>query len=298
MDQPQVPPSLSLFLPNQPLTHAVNRDRYDRQAFIKEIEKVTGRRVIVYMSSLNHSDSAILREDIAPFNEIIASIDKDSDVDFIIQSPGGDPNAAEIIVHTLLSRTKHLRVVVPQAAKSAATLVSLAADEIVMSNTSELGPIDPQVTIPTSFGLAFRPAQAFLNGLEMIKKEHANGQALNPAYYPFLKGVDAALIDYCLKSIEHSKRLAVKWLSRSMHKGNLKEAQRIAEELINIEKYPNHGQVIDHFDAKSIGLKVVYKPYGDELWQAWWRLYVNYIVMMREREVVKIFESSDASVML
>ncbi|WP_028776203.1 SDH family Clp fold serine proteinase [Shimazuella kribbensis] len=291
-------PSMSHLPPNQPLYHAVHRDRYIRQTLIKEVEKVTGRPLIVYIANFNHPESAITREDIAPFSEMVTALDKDSDVDLMIQSPGGDPNAAEIIVHTLLAKTKHLRVVVPQAAKSAATLVSLAADEILMSNTSELGPIDPQVTIPTAFGLAFRPAQAFLNGLEMIKKEHAGGQALNPAYYPFLKGVDAALIDYCLKSIEHSKRLAVKWLSRSMFKGQINEAKRIAEELINIEKYPNHGQVINYQDARKIGLNVVYKADHDPLWQAMWQLYINYMIMMREKESVKIYESTYSSIMI
>lgn len=286
----------SLF--SQPLYHAVNRDRYERQSLIAKIESLTNRRLIVYVSNLNHPESSIFREDIAPFHELMVNLEPDSNVDFLIQSPGGDPNAAEIIVHTLLSKTKHLRVVVPQAAKSAATLISLAADEILMSDTSELGPIDPQITIPTAFGYVFRPAQAFLNGLELIKREHSDGQPLNPAYYPFLKGVDAALIDYCYKSIEHSKRLAVKWLSRSMCKKNKREAKRIAEELINIEKYPNHGQVINYQDAQRIGLNVVYMPYTDPIWRALWSLYLHYVVAMRERMYVKMFESRDCSIVL
>lgn len=298
MVQGQTPNFSSQQFQNQPLYHAVHRDRYERQALIREIEKVTGRRLIVYVSNLNHHDSSITRDDIAPFYELVAGLDRDSDVDLMIQSPGGDPNAAEIIVHTLFSRTKHLRVVVPQAAKSAATLVTLAADEILMSDTSELGPIDPQITIPTSYGLAFRPAQAFLNGLEMIKKEHSDGQALNPAYFPFLKGVDAALIDYCYKSIEHSKRLAVKWLTRAMYKNQPNEAARIAEELINIDKYPNHGQVIHYQDGLRIGLKITYKSFDDPIWRSFWRLYVNYIVAMKEQATVKVFENSHSSVMM
>jgi hypothetical protein len=282
-----------LNLPKQtPLYHAVHRDRFDRQALIREIEKLTGRRILVYIANLNHPDSAITREDIPPFNELVAALEPDCNVDLIIESPGGDPNAAETLVHTLLSKTKHLRVVVPQAAKSAATLISLAADEILMSDTSELGPIDPQISIPTTFGYQYRPAQAFLNGLELIKKEHANGQPLNPAYLPFLQGVDAALIDFCYKSIEHSKRLAVKWLCRSMYKNDPKAAKRIAQELINIEKYPNHGSVINHVEAKAMGLNVVFKPFHDEVWQAMWRLYTKYLVYMREKAGVKIFESS------
>jgi hypothetical protein len=132
----------------------------------------------------------------------------------------------------------------------------------------------------------------------MIKREHANGQPLNAAYLPFLQGVDAALIDFCYKSIEHSKRLAAKWLSRSMYRGDTKgTAQKIAEHLINIDKYPNHGSVINFAEARAIGLNVVYKPFNDPVWQAIWRLYARYLVYMREKTAVKIFENSDSSVM-
>ncbi|WP_124728176.1 SDH family Clp fold serine proteinase [Staphylospora marina] len=291
--------SFKMPMPNQtPLYHAIHRDRYERQEFIREMEKATGRRILVYIANLSHPESAILREDIAPFCEIVASLDENSDVDLLLESPGGDPNAAETLVHTLLSRTRHLRVVVPQAAKSAATLISLAADEIMMSDTSELGPIDPQVSIPTTFGYQYRPAQAFLNGLELIKREHAGGQPLNPAYLPFLQGVDAALIDFCHKSIEHSKRLAVKWLSRSMFKNDVRAARKVAEQLSNIEKYPNHGTVIDHQEATRLGLKIHYRSFADPLWQAYWRLYTKYLVMMREKAGIKIFESSTSSIMI
>lgn len=286
-------------LPNQtPLFHSINRDRYERQAFIREIEQATGRRLIVYISNLSHHQNAITREDIAPFSELVGSLEHGSDVDFMIQSPGGDPNAAETIVNTLLSKTRHLRIIVPQAAKSAATMISLAADEILMSDTSELGPIDPQIPLMTAYGPTMRPAQAFLNGLDRIKDEHLQQGRLNPAYMPFLQGVDAALIDFCHKSIAHSKRLALKWAGRSMFKDDETGARRVAEELTDIEKYPNHGAVINYQEAIELGLNARYLPYSDPIWQAMWRLYVRYQVEMREKALVKVFESSSASVLI
>lgn len=279
-----------------PLFHSVNRDRYERQELIRSIESFTGRRLLVYISNLNHPQNSITREDIAPYSELVGSLNQGDSVDLIIQSPGGDPNAAETIVNSLLSKAGNLRVIVPQAAKSAATMMCLAADEILMSDTSELGPIDPQIPISTAYGYVYRPAQAFLNGLKYIEDAHTGQSALNPAYYPFLQGVDAALIDYCYKSIEHSKKLAVKWLTRSMCSGDTACANRIAESLVNIEEYPNHGSVINYSEAKTLGLNVVYASYDDELWQHLWRLYIRYIVEIREKEWVKVFESSSTSV--
>ncbi len=284
-------------LPKQtPLFHAVNRDRYERQDFIRQIESYTGRRLIIYISNLNHPQSSITREDIAPFSELVGSLKDGDNVDLMIQSPGGDPNAAETIINALSCKVGNLRIIVPQAAKSAATMMCLAADEILMSDTSELGPIDPQIPISTAYGFVYRPAQSFLNGLKYIEDQHQGQSSLNPAYYPFLQGVDAALIDWCFKSIEHSKKLAIKWLSRSMCSGDSAKAASIAESLVNIEEYPNHGSVINFKEAESLGLNVCYKPYDDELWQLLWRLYIRYTVEIREKEWVKIFESNNTSV--
>ncbi len=109
----------------------------------------------------------------------------------MIQSLGWDPNAAEMLINTLLSKAKHIRIIVPHAAKSAATMISLAADEILMSDTSELGPIDPQVPIIKPFVYVYRPAFALLNTLKIIK----DGRPLNSAYVTVLQGVDVALIE-------------------------------------------------------------------------------------------------------
>jgi len=288
---------MTIDLPRQtPLFHAVNRDRYERQGLIKGIEEVTGRRLIIYIANLSHQQSAITNEDIAPFYELVTTLEKDCDVDFMLQSPGGDPNAAEMLINALLSKARHIRMIIPQAAKSAATMISLAADEIVMSDTSELGPIDPQIPMLTPFGIVYRPAFGFLNTLEIIKNEHANGDPLNSAYFPVLQGVDAALIDACHKAIKQSKDLAKKWLLRSQCADNPEAAEYIAEQLTNVDKYPSHGQVINYAEAITLGLKVTYLGDSDDIWRAMWRLYVRYITKMREAGLVKMFENNLASV--
>lgn len=281
-----------------PLFHSVNRDRYDRQEIIRQIESYTGRRLLVYIANLNHPQSSITRDDIAPFTELVATLNPGDNVDLMIQSPGGDPDAAENIINALISKAGHIRMIIPQAAKSAATMMSLAADEILMSDTSELGPIDPQIPISTAYGYVYRPAQAFINGLKYIEDQHIGQASLNPAYFPFLQGVDAALIDWCFKSIEHSKKLAIKWLNRSMCSGDSDKAKAIAESLVNIEEYPSHGSVINFKEAEQLGLNVVYASYEDEQWQRLWRLFIRYTVEIREKEWVKVFESGYTSVTL
>ena len=71
------------------------------------------------------------------------------DLDVLLHTPGGDIDAAEkliTLVHTTVGAGQ-MRIVVPDFAKSAGTLMALGANKIVMSDTSELGPIDPQIAL-------------------------------------------------------------------------------------------------------------------------------------------------------
>ena len=74
------------------------------------------------------------------------------ELDLILHSPGGSLEAAEQIVTYLRSKYDNIRAIVPQNAMSAATMIACACDEIMMGKHSALGPIDPQITVPTQVG--------------------------------------------------------------------------------------------------------------------------------------------------
>jgi hypothetical protein len=76
--------------------------------------------------------------------QCLASCPADA-LDLVICSPGGDINAAYVIVRQLRRRFgKDLTCYVPWYAKSAATLICLPMDELVMGDLGELGPLDLQ----------------------------------------------------------------------------------------------------------------------------------------------------------
>jgi hypothetical protein len=156
-----------------PLFEALNQPRYHRQQIIREVEALTGRRFIAYWSNVLHVNSSINAFDVTPFQDLILDCPHDSDIDLLLQTPGGDIDAAEKLVYMLRERAKGMRVIVTDRAKSAGTLIALAADSILMSATSELGPIDPQVTITQPDGKQLtRPAQSYLDGLEERSPVH------------------------------------------------------------------------------------------------------------------------------
>lgn len=290
-------------LPQQtPLYHALQKERYARQELLQDIERETRRDLIVYIANLQHLGGAIDRNDIMAFGDLLeGKTGANTDLDLLLQSPGGDIDVAEKIVYMCRDRSRSFRVIVAESAKSAATLIALAADEIIMGYTSELGPIDPQITVDiTPEGMPdSRPAHSFLDGLEAIRQEveEAKGK-LSPVYFPLLQQLDPALIDFCKKAISRSRQFAEKWLKKSQCKDNPEKAKEIAEKLSDPKRYLLHGTVIDHKEALDLGLCVKYLAPDDHLWQAIWRLYCAYEMDMRHAKLAKIFESANVSLPL
>lgn len=67
------------------------------------------------------------------------------ELDVILETPGGHIESAYKIVKLLRKHAKRVNIVVPNYAKSAGTLISLAGETLVMATTSELGPLDVQI---------------------------------------------------------------------------------------------------------------------------------------------------------
>jgi hypothetical protein len=288
---------MSINIPSQtPLFYAIQKDRYYRQNLINDIESTTNRKLISYIASFDHPGGSIEKTDVLGFGDLLHGM-KSEDVDLLLNSPGGDIDVAEKLVYMCWSRASSVRVIVPESAKSAATLIALAANRVVMSDTSELGPIDPQIVIATPSGEPIiRPASSFLDGLDDIKAEAAKTGSLSPAYFPLLAQLDPALIDFCRKAITRSQRFAQKWLLKTQCQGHPTKAKKIAKSLVSTKRYLSHGTVIDHNEAESIGLAVEYLAPDDALWQAIWRLYCAYEVDIRKDSLAKIFESAAVSI--
>jgi ClpP class serine protease len=111
--------------------------------------------------------------DINDSEEVLRAIkltDPDTAIDFIIHTPGGLVLAAGQIAHALRRHRAKVTVFVPHYAMSGGTLISLAANEIVMDPNAVLGPVDPQ--------LGEAPAASILSVIERKKPEHIEDKTL------------------------------------------------------------------------------------------------------------------------
>ncbi len=127
-----------------PLYQAIHAARYQRQALIREIEVLSGNKLICYIAGIS---APVDREDVVCFVDLLHNITCGQNVDLMLHTGGGDIDAAEKLMAMIRKKvsTGQVRVIVPDYAKSAGTLMALGADRIIMSDSSELGPIDPQV---------------------------------------------------------------------------------------------------------------------------------------------------------
>ena len=70
-----------------------------------------------------------------------------SEMDVLIESPGGMPDPAFQIANLIRGHAKQVTVVVPRWSKSAATLIAVSMDEIILSRLGEMGPLDTHVPV-------------------------------------------------------------------------------------------------------------------------------------------------------
>jgi hypothetical protein len=180
-------------------------------------------------------------------------------LDLVLHSPGGSAEAAETVVDYLRQRFDNIRVFVPVAAMSAATMVALAADDIVMGQHSQLGPIDPQFIISTPEGPRSAPAKAILNQFEMAKAQCSSNTANLAAWVPILRSYAPGLLTQCENSRELAVRMVSGWLTRYMFANDADgptKAETIAQWFANYDEFQSHGRKVGLDAASHIGLKV------------------------------------------
>lgn len=199
-------------------------------------------------------------------------------ISLVINSPGGYAESAYKIARLFRQNCKKFRVVVPKYAKSAATLLSLGADEIIMGKHAELGPLDAQIdgmerekTVSALDEIqALERLRAF--ALESIdeammlivqrsgkKIETALPQALHfvsEMMRPLLEQVDVIEYTQMSRVLKVAEEYAVRLLEKNHSQY---DAEIIARHLV--EYYPEHGFFIDADEAKNISLPIT-KPTG------------------------------------
>ena len=229
-----------------------------RQDLLRRIERKTGRPVIVYAANLNVSNipNSLDHTDLTPFSDLTRTINGDS-LDVLIHSPGGLAEAAERIVHLLRARFKSVRFIIPHTAFSAATMLAASADELVLDDTSALGPIDPQIQFrdPQTGQATIVPTQAILEGFDNAKNDIKADPEVLGVYLPLLSKLDLALFEICKNANKLAESLVTEWLKTYLLKDEADPAARakeVTEYLSSHKDRLSHGRPITLGTIKDV----------------------------------------------
>ena len=269
-----------------------------RLSLIRNIEKETSRPLVVYAAAIagKHPMAPIQIDvtDKTAFSDLVDGIPGES-LDVLLHSSGGSAEAVEQIVNLLRARFKELRFIVPHTATSAATLMVLAGDTVLMDDRSTLGPIDPQIIIPIPNGQIKIPAHSYVQGFERAQKAIEQQSEIAPAYLPLLNKYEMYLLEVCDNAVNLSVSLAKEWLRTYMLKDNPnadKLASEIASELSDLSKFLSHQRPIGIKKAKEIGLNVTDMAELPKLRELVWDLYCTIELHFGKSDAVKLFENS------
>lgn len=274
----------------------------ERKAQLRRIAEIRQRDVLVYAADLAKSGApiSIIYGDLLPISDQLANLSGHS-IDLILESPGGSGEVAEDIIRLVRSKYEDLAVIIPGYAKSAATLMAMAADEILMGPTSAVGPIDAQLFWQ---GKVFS-ADALLEGMEKIKREVVQTGTLNKAYIPILQNISPGELQSAENALEFAKKLVTHWLATYKFKKWVthsstgqgvtndereKRAEEIAGQLCDHGRWLTHGRSIKKEDLEAMRLKVTDYTLSQDLDDAI-RRYYTLLQMSFATNIYKVVET-------
>lgn len=219
------------------LIHETVRHRY-----LKELHHFTQRNVIIYYSGWLQfvgrapiQGLAITDHDVNGFMSACNGVDHSKGLDLLLHTPGGETAATQAIVAYLHQMFTDVRVIVPQLAMSAGTMIACSAKSIVMGKQSSLGPIDPQIG-----GL---PAHGIIEEFQQAQRDIKQDPSWAMVWQPILAKYPPTLIGECKKAIALSEQLVCQWLENGMLNNESDRKQR-AKEIV--QKLGDHAITLRH----------------------------------------------------
>jgi len=268
--------------------------RAQRKALIEKLQIARKNRLLLtYITSTRANHEIQIADD--AFRLIYDHLEAGREqakngVDLFIHSNGGSGTVPWRVVSLIRQYSKHFAVLVPHHAFSAATLIALGADEIVMHKMGCLGPIDPSVANifnpphPSSPGqfapISVEDVTAFF---KFVKDEVGinHEDELVQALIALTEKIHPLAIGNVQRSHNQSRLLARKLLRLHMTKSQEHDIEQLIDNLKSNLFF--HGHPINRVEAeKDLGLKVVVP--SEDVEALMWDLYLQYEKDLRIRE--------------
>ncbi len=248
-------------MPKKPIAITSARDRQvakppilmeRTQPVLERLSAALGEPVFTYWNS---TKGAICQNDVAGLYALVRDTGPLERLSLFIKSDGGSGQAALRMVNLLRRYVKHLTVLAPLECQSAATMLALGADRIIMGPLAHLSAVDTSLTHDLS-PIDRDNDRVSVSNDELLRvirlwTEQAKDSTTNPyqALFPYVHPLVIGAVD---RSSALSTRICEEILSYHME-----DADR-AREISNIlnSGYPSHNYPITLREASRIGLNV------------------------------------------
>lgn len=231
-----------------------------RKSLYRNLEEKRGFPLIVYATSQRGGAGGGMASDV--IDQVIDQIEKlpanTDELDFLIESTGGDALVSWRIISLLRNVVKKINILVPHSAFSAATLLALGGDKIIMGKYGCLGPIDPQITVTKKDGstqqFAYEDILAFIN---FAKSDVGltEQQYTESAFKILCETVEPSTLGFSNRSSKLSLSIAEKLLQSHMVSAEDKARAKTIAENLN-KSFFNHSHALGRNEAKEIGLNI------------------------------------------
>src|SRR6201995_3316153 len=219
---------------------------------MERLSKALGEPVFTYWNS---TKGAICQNDVAGLYALVRARGHVDRLSLFIKSDGGSGQAALRMVNLLRRYVKHLTVLAPLECQSAATMLALGADRILMGPLAHLSAVDTSLTHDLS-PIDRDNDRVSVSNDELLRvirlwSEQAKDSTTNPyaALFPYVHPLVIGAVD---RSSALSTRICEEILS--YHMDDKDRAREISNNLNS--GYPSHNYPITLREAPRIGLNV------------------------------------------
>ncbi|MGQ9581865.1 MAG: SDH family Clp fold serine proteinase [Armatimonadota bacterium] len=262
--------------------------RENRIGLINKIQEVRGSNVLVYFTGDRPPIGSRIAEDaVRPLYKHLLALAEASTgrqkIDLFLYSRGGDVSVPWRIVTMIREFCEEFCVLIPYKAHSAATMICLGADRIVMGKKAELSPIDPtlvraiigEATVPPP-EISVEDVSSYIS----FMRERANisdQAALAQVVSQLASHLTPLTLGSVNRQYSHIRLVARKLLTSRKEKIEEGRIGTIIDALT--EKMYSHGHAIGRKEATELGLPVE-KP-DDNLETFIWSLYQEYETLLQ-----------------
>ena len=276
--------------------------RNDRVNLIKAIEKKRRSKVITYVTGDRVGIQCFIAGDVIPVIERHLRrlcTPRTKKLDLFLYSRGGDANMPWTLVSMIREclGDRSLGVLIPFRAHSAATVIALGADEIVMGQMGELGPID--ATIPDGphnprdpqtnerLPISVEDARGFFTLLETIGLNEPTHKLA--AFDQLSKNVHPLALGSVSRILDQTKKVAELLLETRNSPLSTAENEAIVNHLTS--GITSHVHTIRRTEAIKLGLNYVASTETEDIEDELWALYEQYAKVL---ELESPFNPSDS----